>query len=95
MVIRDRGITASNQQYGVWRGWDRGISHIDLVEPRIKSLEGMQLAWSAATPKNGITAEAITLPGNIQDSLSFAKWLPSVKGKFVLVSRPQKTGRPD
>ena len=25
------GITASNQQYGGWRGWDRGISHIDLV----------------------------------------------------------------
>ena len=91
----DWGITASNQQYGVWRGWDRGISHIDLVEPRIKSLEGMQLAWSAATPKNGVTAEAIALLGDIQDSLSFAKWLPSAKGKFVLVSMPQKTGRPD
>ena len=93
--FNDWGITAANQQYGVWRGWDRGISHIDLVEPHIKSLEGMQLAWSAATPKKGVTAEAITLPGNIIDSLSFAKWLPSVKGKFVLVSMPQKTGRPD
>ncbi len=93
--FKDWGITASNQQYGVWRGWDRGISHIDLIEPRIKSLEGMQLAWSAATPKNGLTAEAIILPSNIQDSLSFAKWLPSTKGKFVLVSMLQKTGRPD
>jgi carboxypeptidase Q len=91
----DWGITASNQQYGVWRGWDRGISHIDLVEPRIKSLEGMQLAWSGSTPKNGVTAEVITLPINIKDSLSFAKWLPSIKGKFVMVSIPQKTGRPD
>lgn len=89
------GLAASNQQYGVWRGWDRGISHIDLLEPRLKSLEGMQLAWSAATPKNGVTAEAITLPSNIQDSISFVKWLPSVKGKFVLVSMLQKTGRPD
>jgi hypothetical protein len=89
------GISASNQQYGVWRGWDRGISHIDLVEPRIKSLEGMQLAWSAATPKKGVTAEVITLPSNIQDSISFVKWLPTVKGKFVLISMPQKTGRPD
>lgn len=93
--FNDWGITASNQQYGVWRGWDRGITHIDLIEPRIKSLEGMQLAWSGTTPKNGVTAEVITLPGKIQDSLSFAKWLPSVKGKFVLVSMIQKTGRPD
>ena len=95
LKFTDWGITASNQQYGVWRGWDRGITHIDLIEPRIKSLEGMQLAWSGATPKNGVTAEVITLPGKIQDSLSFAKWLPSVKGKFVLVSMIQKTGRPD
>lgn len=93
--FNDWGITASNQQYGVWRGWDRGITHIDLIEPRIKSLEGMQLAWSGATPKNGVTAEVITFPGKIQDSLSFAKWLPSAKGKFVLVSMIQKTGRPD
>lgn len=91
----DWGITASNQQYGAWRGWDRGISHIDLVEPRIKSLEGMQLAWSAATPKKGVTAEIIMLPIKIQDSISFANWLPTVKGKFVFVSMPQKTGRPD
>ncbi len=89
------GIPASNQQYGEWRGWDRGISHIDLVEPQIKSLEGTQLAWSAATPKNGITAEVITLPSDIKDATSFAKWLPAVKGKFVMVSQPQITGRPD
>jgi hypothetical protein len=89
------GITASNQQYGEWRGWDRGITHIDMVEPRIKSLEGMQLAWSAPTPKNGVTAEVITLPATIQDSISFSRWLPIVKGKFVLVSMPQMTGRPD
>lgn len=89
------GFAASNEQYGEWRGWDRGISHIDLIEPRVKSLEGMQLAWSASTPKNGVTAEVITLPSKIQDSISFANWLPTVKGKFVFVSMPQKTGRPD
>lgn len=89
------GITAENQQYGTWRGWERGITHIDMVYPRVKSLFGMQLAWSAPTPKKGVTAEVITLPETIQDSLSFARWLPTVKGKFVLVSMPQITGRPD
>lgn len=88
-------ISAENQQYGQWRAWERGITHIDMVYPRVKSIEGMQLAWSAATPKKGITAEAIILPENISDSLSFAKWLPNVKGKLVLTSMPQPTGRPD
>lgn len=88
-------ISAENQQYGEWRAWERGITHIDMVSPRVKSIEGMQLAWSAATPKKGITAEAIILPENISDSISFAKWLPNVKGKLVLTSMPQPTGRPD
>lgn len=89
------GITAENQQFGEWRGWERGITHIDLIEPRVKSLEGMQLAWSPPSPKKGITAQVITLPQTIKDSMSFAQWLPQVKGKIVLVSMPQITGRPD
>ena len=89
------GIEAENKQYGTWRGWERGVTHIDMVHPRVKSLSGMQLAWSAPTPKKGITAEVITLPETIQDSISFAHWLTGVKGKFVLVSMPQMTGRPD
>ncbi|GGD94037.1 M20/M25/M40 family metallo-hydrolase [Planktosalinus lacus] len=89
------GIPAENQEYGTWRGWERGITHIDLISPRVKTLAGMQLAWSAPTPKKGITAEVITLPTTIADSSSFASWLSKVKGKFVLVSMPQKTGRPD
>lgn len=89
------GIEAENQQFGEWRGWERGITHIDMLKPRVKSLEGMQLAWNPGTSKKGVTAEVITLPKNIQDSVSFARWLPSVKGKLVLVSMPQPTGRPD
>lgn len=29
------------------------------------------------------------------DSLAFIQWLPNVIGKFVLISMPQPTGRPD
>ena len=88
------GITAENQEYGKWKGWQRGITHIDLISPRVVSLSGMQLAWSPSTGKKGITANLITLP-MISDSLEFAKWLPMVKGKFVMVSMLQPTGRPD
>ena len=65
------GIEAENQQWGEWRAWERGISHIDMVSPRVQSLYGMQLAWSPATSKRGVTAEVILLPEEIKDSISF------------------------
>lgn len=88
------GIQAENQKWGEWKGWERGITHIDMVSPRIQTLEGTQLAWSPSTPKKGITAECIIIP-EIKDSLSFQQWLPQVKGKFVLIAMKQPTGRPD
>ncbi|MAZ27249.1 MAG: peptidase M28 [Cytophagaceae bacterium] len=88
------GITAENQQWGTWRGWERGITHIDMLEPRLRTLEGRQLAWSPSTKDKGITAEVTTMPIP-QDSLSFVKSLSSIKGKFVLISQPEATGRPD
>jgi carboxypeptidase Q len=88
------GINARNEQWGEWRGWERGVSHIDLEYPRVKSLEGMQLAWSPGTNGKTLTAETIILP-DMQDSVVFKQWLPAVKGKFVLISMNQPTGRPD
>ena len=87
------GIPARKEQWGEWRGWERGITHIDMVEPRVVSLEGRQLAWSPATD-GPVTAEVITLP-SFQDSLAFQRWLPKVKGKFVMISMNEPTGRPD
>ncbi len=87
------GITAKQEKWGEWRGWERGISHIDMVYPRVKSLEGTQLAWSPGM-KKAVTAELIILP-ELADSVAFQKWLPSVKGKFVMISMNQPTGRPD
>jgi hypothetical protein len=87
------GITARQEKWGEWRGWERGISHIDMVSPRVKSLEGQQLAWSPGM-KKPVTAEVIILP-EVTDSVAFQKWLPAVKGKFVMISMNQPTGRPD
>src|SRR5690606_3792254 len=49
---------------------------------------------SPSTGAKGVTAETITLP-DVEDSVAFQKWLPQVKGKFVLISMMQPTGRPD
>jgi hypothetical protein len=88
------GISAKNEQWGEWRGWERGITHIDMVHPRVESLEGMQLAWSPSTSGKAVTAETIIL-ADVADSIAFQNWLPSVKGKFVMISMEQPTGRDD
>lgn len=88
------GIPARNEKWGEWRGWERGITHIDMIAPRVQSLRGMQLAWSPSTSDKGVKAEVILLP-KVANKAEFEKWLPNVKGKFVMVSMEQPTGRPD
>ena len=70
------GIEARNEQWGEWRGWERGITHIDMIQPRIRTLSGMQLAWSPGTSKKGITAGLIIIP-DVTDSIAFANGYPS------------------
>ena len=88
------GIEARNEQYGTWRGWDRGVTHLDLVRPRVRSLEAMLLAWSAGTRGRNVEAGMVALHDGA-DSAAFRAWLPSVRGKFVLASMPQTTCRAD
>jgi hypothetical protein len=87
------GIEARNEKIGTWRGWRRGYSHIDLISPRVRSLEGTMLGYSPGTGKKDLTATTVILP-RFTDSTEFVKWLPSAKGKFVLVSAPLPTCRP-
>jgi len=87
-------IAARNEKWGEWRGWERGVSHIDMIHPRVQTLEGRQLAWSPSTSSKGVTADVIII-ADVEDSIKFQQWLPNVKGKFVLISMSQPTGRPD
>ena len=57
-MYKEWGIEAKKEQYGTWRGWKRGVSHIDLMRPRVRSLEGTMLAWSPGTNGKPVTAEA-------------------------------------
>jgi hypothetical protein len=91
------GISAKNEKYGTWRDWTRGQSRVELTQPRVRTLEATQLAWSPATAAGGVTGEVVNLPvyGAAMDSAGFARWLGTVRGKFVLMSFPQPTCRPD
>lgn len=88
------GISARNEQFGEWRGWERGITHVDMVSPRVVTLEAMQLAWSPPTPNGGVEAGLVIIP-DVTDENEFSAWLPAVEGKFVMISMHQPTGRPD
>ncbi len=87
------GIPAKNEQYGTWRGWRRGHSHIDLLTPRVRTLEGQMLGYSPGTGGRDLDAGTVILPA-VPDSAAFVKWLPAAKGRFVLVSPPPMTCRP-
>jgi len=93
-MYKEWGIDGSFHNYGTWRGWRRGTSHIDLMQPRVRSLEGQMLAWSPGTPGGRpVTAEAIILP-KFSDSTEFVKWLPQARGKIVMLSPAWPTCRP-
>ena len=87
------GVQARKEQYGTWRGWERGITHLDLLEPRVRSLESMMLAWSP--PSAGtVSGEAILLP-EFTTPESVDAFMATVRGKFVLWSFAEPTCRPD
>ena len=87
------GISAENQAYGKWKAWQRGTQTIEMTYPRIKSLEGQQLAWNPNV-KKAVEAEVILMPYFTSEA-DFKTWLPKVKGKIVLGSMYQKYGRPN
>ncbi len=81
------GVSVWKEEYGTWMGWRQGSLHVDLVSPRVQTLEAEIMAWSPGTdgpiegevavPPAGLTAE--TLP----------RWLKTVEGKFVLTAAPE------
>jgi hypothetical protein len=87
------GVTARKEQYGTWRSWRRGPTHVDLLAPRFRTLESTILAWSPGT--NGPVDGDVILFPEVADSAAFEAWLPQARGKFVLMQNAEPTCRPD
>ena len=83
------GIEATKEEIGEWTGWEQGVLHVDMIEPRVASLEAEMLAWSHPTD-GPATAEVVLLPSPGED---LATWWASAEGKFVLASAPEPTCR--
>jgi hypothetical protein len=88
------GVEGKREQYGMWRGWRRGPSHVDLMKPFVRSLEATMEGDSPGTGGRDVLGTTIILP-MVADSNEFVKWLPNAKGKFVLISAAYPTCRPE
>jgi|GEM_PF-4595006 len=86
-------IKAENIVYGSWKSWQRGTTEITMTSPRIKSLEGTQLAWNSNT-KKPIEAEVVLMP-IFKNATDFERWTNTTKGKIILISQYQNSGRPE
>ena len=87
------GIEAENEEYGTWTGWRRGIHHVDLIAPRVKTLITEVPAWSAGTD-GPVEAEVVLLP-RVSRASEFEAWLPQARGKFVAIVPALLSCRPD
>jgi carboxypeptidase Q len=86
------GAEARNEPYGTWIGWRRGPAHIDLVAPRVRTLEARLLAYSRGTA-GPVTGDVVVLP-ELADTAALRAWLPAARGRFVLLDAEPLTCRP-
>jgi carboxypeptidase Q len=86
------GIQARTERYGTWEGWERGVSHIDLLAPRVRSLEGQILAWSPGTEGRPVEGAVTALP-TIESPADWNRFLQTVQGKWVMLSYPESSCR--
>lgn len=88
------GIEARTESYGTWMRWRRGRTHVDLVEPRIRSLDATSLAWTPGTEGETVKGPVSVLP-QVLGPEDLDAWIGSAEGSFVAFSFPEPTCRPD
>ena len=86
------GVDARVEEYGTWKGWERGVTHVDLLEPRVRTLDAMLMAWSPAS--DGTVEGGVATFPDASDRAAFDAWLTSVEGHFVALAMPQPSCRP-
>ena len=87
-MYRSWGVTVRQERYGSARGWRMGPVAMSLVTPHVQTLEVTWLAGSPGTGNKPVEGDVVALP-LLADSTEAARWLSTVKGKFVLASTPE------
>jgi hypothetical protein len=89
------GVPAHKEQYGSELGWEQGIVHVDLITPRVQSLEAKLWVYSPSTG-GPIEGDVLALPlvAPMDPDVDASQWLPLVEGKWVLIFPAEPTCRP-
>lgn len=85
------GIDARREEIGTWRRWQSGALHVEMVEPRIASLEAEIKAWSPGT--DGVVRGEVVIPPAKSTQEADAEWVASTAGKFVMINQPMEMCR--
>lgn len=87
------GIEARAERYGTWQGWRRGVTHLDLLTPRVRTLEATMLALSPGT-RGPVTGPVLVIPF-LDAPAERQAFLDRVRGAFVLLTPPELSCRPE
>ena len=91
-MLEGWGIDARIEPYGTWKGWERGTTHVDLIAPRVRTLDATLMAWSPGS--NGPIEGGVVVIPALEGRAAVDGWLPSVRGNFVALAEPQASCRP-
>jgi hypothetical protein len=91
-LLQGWGIDARIEPYGTWKGWERGTTHVDLIAPRVRTLDATLMAWSPGS--DGPAEGGVVVIPALDGRAAFENWLPSVRGNFVALAEPQPSCRP-
>lgn len=87
------GIPARIENYGTWNKFENGAAFGELLFPRKRGLEITAMGWTPGTAGKWIEGDVIQIPEDVVTPEAFEKWVPSAKGKFVLLNAPQLSCR--
>lgn len=91
-LLASWGVDAKKEQYGTWNAWKRGVAFAALTAPRTKPLDATMLSWSGSTGGQWVEGGVVILEP-YETAEQFKAWLPSVRGKVVLVGAPRLSCR--
>jgi carboxypeptidase Q len=87
------GIPARIENYGTWNRFENGAAFGELLFPRKRGLEITAMGWTPGTGGKWIEGDVVMIPDNVVTPEAFTAWVPSAKGKFVLLNAPQLSCR--
>jgi hypothetical protein len=81
------GIPVRKEQVGTWRGWRQGPTHVDLLEPRVRTLAATPMGYSPGT-EGPIEGPVVVIPADLTEETA-DEWIQSIEGAFVLAMPPE------